>query len=218
MGHRRGDLADARHRFWTVYSYVIAYRDQTRPLEITATVQGALGERELNADVYNPILDSLGDHQPKTIGEIERALSGTQFGLVAIYEAIMVLAGRGDLALVQDDAAQAAARVRTDKLNRWMFDKARSTDELGTLASPVTGGGIPVSRFHQLFLLARTQGRKKPEEAALFTWDLMAAQGQRVLKRGEPVETPEESVAALTEEAREFIDKRLPALQALQIA
>ena len=41
MGHHREDLADARHRFWTVYSYVIAYRDQTRPLVIIAIVHGA---------------------------------------------------------------------------------------------------------------------------------------------------------------------------------
>jgi plasmid stabilization system protein ParE len=46
MGHHRKDLADARHRFWTVYSYVIAYRDQTKPLEIIAIVHGA---RQLEA-------------------------------------------------------------------------------------------------------------------------------------------------------------------------
>lgn len=46
MGHHRKDLADTRHRFWTVYSYVIAYRDQTRPLEIIAIVHGA---RQLEA-------------------------------------------------------------------------------------------------------------------------------------------------------------------------
>lgn len=46
MGHHREDLADARHRFWTVFSYVIAYRDQTSPLEIIAIVHGA---RQLEA-------------------------------------------------------------------------------------------------------------------------------------------------------------------------
>ena len=46
MGHHREDLADARHRFWTVYSYIIAYRDQTKPLEIIAIVHGA---RQLEA-------------------------------------------------------------------------------------------------------------------------------------------------------------------------
>jgi plasmid stabilization system protein ParE len=41
MGHYREDLADSRHRFWTVYSYVIAYRWETRPLQIIAVVHGA---------------------------------------------------------------------------------------------------------------------------------------------------------------------------------
>jgi toxin ParE1/3/4 len=46
VGHHREDLADSRHRFWTVYSYVIAYRWNTAPLEIIAVVHGA---RQLEA-------------------------------------------------------------------------------------------------------------------------------------------------------------------------
>jgi len=46
MGHHREDLADSRHRFWTVYSYVIAYRWETTPLQIIAVVHGA---RQLEA-------------------------------------------------------------------------------------------------------------------------------------------------------------------------
>jgi antitoxin ParD1/3/4/toxin ParE1/3/4 len=45
MGHHREDLADARHRFWMVFSYVIAYRE-TSPLQIIAIVHGA---RQLEA-------------------------------------------------------------------------------------------------------------------------------------------------------------------------
>lgn len=41
MGHCRLDLADARHRFWNVYSYLIAYRWDTAPLQIIAIVHGA---------------------------------------------------------------------------------------------------------------------------------------------------------------------------------
>ena len=46
MGHSRPDLLDERHRFWPVWSYLIAYRWQTKPLEIIAIVHGA---RELEA-------------------------------------------------------------------------------------------------------------------------------------------------------------------------
>jgi predicted methyltransferase family protein len=182
------------------------------------TVQGALGQRELSASVHNPILDVLGDHEPKTIGEIEQALVGTEMRLPAIYEAIMLLAGKGDLVVVQDDERQARARVCTDRLNRSMLDKARSGGELSFLASPVTGGGIPVPRFYQLFLLARTQGRESAEELARFAQELMAAQGQWVIKEGKPLETPEENLAELTRQAREFAEMPLAVLTALQIA
>ena len=191
----------------------------TRPRSAVAfTVQGAFGQRELSPGAYNPILDVLGDHQPRTIGEVEQALSGTELRLPGIYEAVVVLAGKGDLALMQDDEDQAAARVHTDRINLRLFDKARGDAELPSLASPVTGGGIIVPRFHQLFLLGRTQKRNSADELAQFVWDLLAAQNQRVVKDGKTLATPEENLAELAAQAREFIDQRLPLFQALQIA
>lgn len=50
MGHHREDLADKRHRFWAVYSYLVVYRDETNPLEIIAIVHG---KRELSAFFAN---------------------------------------------------------------------------------------------------------------------------------------------------------------------
>lgn len=32
IGHVREDLADKRHRFWPVYSYLVVYREETHPL------------------------------------------------------------------------------------------------------------------------------------------------------------------------------------------
>jgi len=44
--------------------------------------------------------------------------------------------------------------------------KARSSNDITYLASPVTGGGMTVGRFQQLFVLALQQGKKKPEDWA----------------------------------------------------
>lgn len=52
MGHHREDLADRRHRFWTVYSYVVAYRWETTPIQIIAVVHGA---RQLEAFIQQRI-------------------------------------------------------------------------------------------------------------------------------------------------------------------
>lgn len=182
------------------------------------TVPGALGQRELTAAIYNPILDVLDDHRPKTIGELEQVLSGTELRLPAIFEAVMMLIGKGDLSIAQNDEVRASAKTHTDRLNQLVLDRARSGGEVAVMASPVTGGGIGVSRFHQLFLLARTQGRKTVEELAQFAWDLLASQNQRTIKDGNMLQTPEENLAELTSQAGEFLDMRLPVFRALEIA
>jgi toxin ParE1/3/4 len=41
MGHRRSDVRNPHYRFWTVYSYIIAYRYETAPLQVVRVVHGA---------------------------------------------------------------------------------------------------------------------------------------------------------------------------------
>jgi antitoxin ParD1/3/4/toxin ParE1/3/4 len=51
LGHRRDDLTTEPLRFWCVYSYLIAYRPDTKPLQIIRIVHGA---RELGRLFGNP--------------------------------------------------------------------------------------------------------------------------------------------------------------------
>ncbi len=41
MGHLREDLAREPLRFWSVYSYLIIYRPESRPMEIVRVLHGA---------------------------------------------------------------------------------------------------------------------------------------------------------------------------------
>ncbi len=41
MGHFREDLLDKRFRFWNVWSYLIVYRWEAKPIEVIAIVHGA---------------------------------------------------------------------------------------------------------------------------------------------------------------------------------
>lgn len=41
LGHARPELLDERHKLWSVWSYLIVYRWQTKPLQIIAVVHGA---------------------------------------------------------------------------------------------------------------------------------------------------------------------------------
>jgi antitoxin ParD1/3/4/toxin ParE1/3/4 len=46
MGHFREDLLNRHYKFWSVYSYVIAYRWDVKPIQVLAVVHGA---RDLEA-------------------------------------------------------------------------------------------------------------------------------------------------------------------------
>ena len=41
IGHRREDLTDKRHRFFLVYSYLIVYRHEAKPLQIIRVLHAA---------------------------------------------------------------------------------------------------------------------------------------------------------------------------------
>ncbi len=87
-----------------------------------------------------------------------------------------------------------------------------------TKGSPVTGGRVAVNRFQQLFLLAMSQGKKQPAEWTQFLWQILSAQGQKIVKEDKTLETPEENLAELNEQETIFAEKQLPILKALQIA
>ncbi|MCO6428002.1 class I SAM-dependent methyltransferase [Nitrosomonas communis] len=178
---------------------------------------GALGEAKLNEGVYVPILDLLADYKPRTLGQIEQALQGKSIVFAQVLQAAMILIGKGDVGVVQEDAAAAKARRSTDKLNLHLMNKSRGSNDIVYLASPLTGGAITVNRFQQLFLLARSQGKKSPAEWAQLSWQYLAALNQRLTKEGKTIESAEENLAELTRQASEFADKRLPILMALQV-
>ncbi|MCX7180684.1 MAG: methyltransferase regulatory domain-containing protein [Proteobacteria bacterium] len=191
----------------------------TKPrAEVSLNVTGTLGEAAMLDAVYAPILDFLADHKPQTLGQIEQAVKHKGVMATQLAQAVMILAGAGPLSAAQDEAMISKVRKRTEKLNAYLCDKARGSADTGYLASPVTGGGIAVDRFQQLFLLAISQGKRQPAEWAQFVWQVLASQGQKVLKEGKALETAEDNQAELTAQAGIFAEKQWPILKALQIA
>ena len=185
--------------------------------DVTLKATGALGEATMQEAVYGPVLDSLADHKSQTLGQMEASLKDKGITFAQLTQSVMILSASGTLAAVQDEAIIPKAKKRTDKLNACLMDKARGSGDISFLASPVTGGGVTVNRFQQLFLLAMGQGKKPPAEWAQFTWQLLAAQGQKIVKEGKTLETPEENLAELSLQATAFAAKQLPIMKALQI-
>ena len=128
--------------------------------DVSLKVTGALGEATMSEAVYAPILDLLADHKVKSFAQIEQGVKDKGITFAQVIQAAMVLTGAGHLALVQDDQIISKAKKQTDKLNAHLCQKARASNDIGYLASPVTGGGCNVSRFQQLFLLCMVQKKK----------------------------------------------------------
>ena len=118
--------------------------------------------------MYTPILDALADHKVKTLGQLVQELKvskdGAGINFALILQAAMVLRASGAVSAAQDDSTAQKVKKQTDKLNRHLMMKARAAGDVAVPASPVTGGGVNVAWFPQLFLLARESGRKDPAD------------------------------------------------------
>ena len=187
--------------------------------DITLKATGALGEATLTESIYNPILDLLANHQVQSIGALEQALAkqNATINLGQLLQAILVLAGLGHLYSAQDDATANKASKQTQALNKHLMQLARSSQDITVLASPVTGGGLPVSRFGQLFLLSLSQGKKEPKQWAEDAWQWLEIQGQRLRKEGKTLETKEDNLKELLEQADTFAKKQLPILKSARV-
>ena len=160
----------------------------------------------------------MADHKIREIREIEKDVSDKGINLAQVVQAVIVLSGAGHIMSVQADDLIHKAKKRTDPLNSYLKNRARGSGDVSFLASPVTGGGIAVGRFQQLFMLALEAGKKGAPELGAYAWEILGGQGQRIIKDGKTLETAEENLAELSLQAKDFMEGALPAFKALQIA
>ena len=60
--------------------------------------------------------------------------------------------------------------------------------------------------------------RHEAEDCIKFAWRTLSSQNQKIVKNGKPLDTAQENLAELTEQAKTFSLKVLPILKAHQIA
>ena len=185
--------------------------------EVVLKAAGPQGEMILNEEIYRPVLDVLGDLQVRTLGDVEKAVQRHKMTFGQLVQAVTVLAGKGSLQPAQHPDVIAQSKASSDRLNRHLMTGAVFGKEVHYFASPVTGGAVPVARFHQMFAASAAEGKKNPADWARDTWTHLSAQGQQIIKEGKTLVTPEDNVAELTAQATEFGTKRLPVLKALGI-
>lgn len=166
---------------------------------------------EFDAPPFRDIIDALGAEpcRPRKLEELVGTRSSGRPEAEGVKEevlrALMVLVEADIVYPAQsrarvDEAAAACARLNAEILRRCLTE-----DRIRALASPVTGGGIPVSRIRQLFILAWKGGARSPDAWARFGLDAMG---------GNDVDKVD--VADILKEALYF-QQRLPQLTALKL-
>lgn len=185
--------------------------------DVSLKSSGPLGEITMIPELYNAVLDVLADHAPRTIGEVEATLAPAGLSLSHLVEVLMVLTGTGDVVAAQADDVVNRTKTQTSALNAALMDKARWGNDIGVLASPVTGGGFAISRFHQLFVHALSAGKTLPGEWAAHAWAILKVHGEAIVKDGAALEGDAANMAEITMQAETFAVKLLPVVKSLQI-
>lgn len=188
--------------------------------DIVLEIQTALGPMSLQRDVYEPVLQALSatNGNVRTIGELgqDKAVAALPPG--ALVEVLAVLVGAGMAHPAQSDAEIAKAIPRTDALNAHLIERSRISGNVTWLASPVTGGGVPVGQFEQMFLGARSRDAKTPVDWAKAVWKDLEKQNKAVVRNGLLLEGADANIKELTAQAKTFSDGRLPQLKRLGVA
>lgn len=161
--------------------------------EVPASVTCLMGNATLQPEVFGPILAGL-ERGPVTVGDLMRDPLVADLGWARLRQAVIVLIGAGHVQPCLPAAGDAVRSQSTRAFNLAVCRQARISDSFGHLASPVTGGAIPVNRILQLLLLGIWEGRSDPVG---FAWDALRHSGQRLIQSGTVMTTEADNIAEL---------------------
>lgn len=114
-------------------------------------------ETALPAAPFTAILDALAE-KPMTGTALAEAIGRGEDATTAIPDALGLLVAIGHVQAALPEAGEGGRRLSTGRFNAAALDSARMGDALAALASPVTGGGVPVPGSEQVLLDALQSG------------------------------------------------------------
>ena len=211
-GPRRMSVAEQRRQFEAL-TVMLTRHPKNVPLEAS----GALGKVPLRKEIFEPIIVALSDHEPRQVSDMLATLKRHNLGYQQVREAITILIGVGAVSVVRPNECGPVRRSMADRLNARIARHSRAFQDIRYLASPMTGGGVPVGRFDQLFLSAMASGVKSPEEIARFCWNILDREGQKIRRDDKVLEGPDEHVKALKQDVKIFLEEVVPILEALKV-
>lgn len=185
------------------------------PADVDLKVRGARGEADLPEAIYRPVLEALAsdDYRPKSIAELRTHPALASQPQQQVAGAVIICLGVNAITPVVTPSKSIIARCAA--FNRHQTLNMPSAPELGFLASPVTGGGVPVPRPVQLMLLEPEVLKRPARQLAETVWARYLRTNERIFRDGQRIDDPKESLDALERHAATFLERTAPVYRAL---
>jgi SAM-dependent methyltransferase len=168
-------------------------------------------------DIYRPVINALAA-SPLTIGELNALPELKQSPVGSVLEICLLLIHSGQAHLMPD-GAKGKAHETARRFNQAVLKRTvMGGSSMGILAAPVIGSGVTLNLVQmiaaQVFIQQPTiQFNTLVNEV----WKIMESQGRKFIKEGKTLETVEENLKELSDQLRNFVDRRLPLLKMLKV-
>ncbi len=189
--------------------------------ELDYSITGLHAKANLQEDVYKPIVELFKEKHYLTNGEVfDHINSNGEITLDAVCEATMVLCAKKILAPAHD---LSTARKNFDKckeFNLEISEFSKYKNGQSTLVSPLTGGGVILNKFSQIFVNYVLTSKSKnitADTLATYVQDILTISGQKVRQKGKTISDLEESMDYLRKSAEKFVSVEMPFLKSLMI-
>lgn len=188
------------------------------PEQVPGTLSGPAGQEVIPSRVLTGIVKPMAQAAgPLALGELCRHVHDQGGVVVDAVNLVTHLVGAGTLQVAQAAEETARSRPATGRLNAHLLHRASLRQDIQTLASPVIGGGVPVSALHQRLLAARQADPEHPNTWAAHVAGGLLRSGQTLQRDGKDVSDPAVMAQMLTPTVDTFRQQQLPVLQRLQV-
>jgi len=166
--------------------------------------------------IYEPLLDALAE-QSLTLGELQQLPALNSIALHDLAQAVVMLVASGQAQIYVDTGVDAGRSA--GKLNRCIASLASYSDELQALCSPLLGSGMHTGFVERLVFQNLPPDLAQIDQALLVrqVWSALKAQGRKLIKEGETLQTDEANMAELTGQVDLTLKVFLPMWRMLKI-
>ena len=186
------------------------------PEKVPEKVATVIGEADLRADLYNPLVKAMAKFPggSATVGELMAVKDLAILNRAQIWEILLVLTGAGYVAPASKSTTPAEDGEASRSLNSRLMERAEAGAGVDYLAAPLLGAATVVPRIDQMFIIALKAKEKDPAE---WVRQVLVSQGQLLIVEGEMIQDEERTRQELKKMFDSFVSTKADLLKRLGV-